>query len=140
MRPVAATINVQADFLYGAPGSGLAVEAEGRLMVDPDAVPGVQRAMRSGAPTRASTSNSSNCRAQSPTARARRNCRCDCQNEPQTTLPLRARMVASVADPGGRVVRESFTVPVRLNDVYLGMKPTLRKPPRRRGRARRATT
>lgn len=39
-------------------------------------------------------------------------------------MPLRARMLASVADPGGRVVRENFTVPVRLNDVYLGMKPT----------------
>jgi uncharacterized protein YfaS (alpha-2-macroglobulin family) len=25
---------VQADFLYGAPGGGLAVEGEGRLMVD----------------------------------------------------------------------------------------------------------
>ena len=32
-------INVQADFLYGAPGSGLAVEAEGRLMVDPNPFP-----------------------------------------------------------------------------------------------------
>jgi len=32
-------INVQADFLYGAPGSGLAVEGEGRLMVDPTPFP-----------------------------------------------------------------------------------------------------
>ena len=29
-------------------------------------------------------------------------------------------MIASVADPGGRVVRESFTVPVRLSDLYIG--------------------
>jgi len=33
-------------------------------------------------------------------------------------------MIASVADPGGRVVRESFTVPVRLNDFYFGVRPT----------------
>lgn len=32
-------------------------------------------------------------------------------------------MIASVADPGGRLVRENFTVPVRLNDVYLGLSP-----------------
>ena len=32
------------------------------------------------------------------------------QNQPHTTLPLRARIVASVADPGGRMVRESFAV------------------------------
>ncbi|MBS0386374.1 MAG: alpha-2-macroglobulin family protein, partial [Proteobacteria bacterium] len=32
-------IGVQADFLYGAPGGGLNVEAEGRLMVDPNPFP-----------------------------------------------------------------------------------------------------
>ena len=32
-------INVQADFLYGAPGAGLAVEGEGRLMIDPTPFP-----------------------------------------------------------------------------------------------------
>ena len=57
-------------------------------------------------------------------------------NEPETTLPLRARMIASVADPGGRVVRESFTVPVRLRDVYIGLAAAVREPARRRGRAR----
>ena len=34
-RPIA----IQADFLYGAPGAGLAVEGEGRLMVDPNPFP-----------------------------------------------------------------------------------------------------
>ena len=46
------------------------------------------------------------------------------QNPPQTSLPLRARVVASVADPGGRVVRESFTLPARTDDLYIGIKPT----------------
>ena len=79
---------------------------------------------RSAAPTRASTSNSSSCRGTvtDGTGRAR-SFRCSLPSEPETSLPLRARMLASVADPGGRVVRESFTVPVRLSNVYLGLAP-----------------
>jgi alpha-2-macroglobulin len=42
-------------------------------------------------------------------------------SEPETSLPLRVRMIASVADPGGRLVRESFAMPVRLRDVYIGL-------------------
>jgi uncharacterized protein YfaS (alpha-2-macroglobulin family) len=56
-------INVQADFLYGAPGAGLAVEGEGR----PAAL------------TRASTSNSSSCPAPSLTARAPVSSSCNCR-------------------------------------------------------------
>ena len=113
-------VNVQADFLYGAPGSGLAVEAEGRLMVDPTPFPEFDeytfgRADESfdeqffqlpGSITDGSGAAQLELRLPS---------------EPETTLPLRARILASVADPGGRVVRESFTVPVRLNNVYLGL-------------------
>lgn len=115
-------ISVQADFLYGAPGSGLAVEAEGRLMVDPTPFPDFAeytfgRADESfdeqffqlpGTVTDGTGAAQLELRLPS---------------EPQTSLPLRARMLASVADPGGRVVRESFTVPVRLNNVYLGLAP-----------------
>src|SRR5690606_23823740 len=115
-------INVQADFLYGAPGSGLAVDAEGRLMVDPTPLPEFRayvfgRADESfdeqyfqlpGSVTDGSGAAQLDLRLPS---------------EPETTLPLRARILASVADPGGRVVRESFTVPVRLNNLYLGLNP-----------------
>jgi alpha-2-macroglobulin len=113
-------IDVQADFLYGAPGSGLAVEAEGRLMIDPTPFPEFDeytfgRADESfdeqffqlpGSVTDGTGSAQLELRLPS---------------EPETSLPLRARIVASVADPGGRVVREDFTVPVRLRNVYLGL-------------------
>ena len=115
-------INVQADFLYGAPGSGLAVEGEGRLIVDPNPFPAFEgyswgRADESFSERYfqlPSTVTDGEGHGQLLMALA---------EEPQTTLPLRASMVASVADPGGRVVRESFTVPVRLSNVYIGVKP-----------------
>lgn len=115
-------INVQADFLYGAPGAGLAVEAEGRLMIDPTPFPDFATYSFGRADesfdeqlfqlpgTVTDGTGAAQILMQLP-------------NEPQTTLPLRARMIASVADPGGRLVRESFTVPVRLNNVYLGLAP-----------------
>ncbi|MFO1017900.1 MAG: alpha-2-macroglobulin [Hyphomonadaceae bacterium] len=115
-------INVQADFLYGAPGSGLAVEAEGRLMVDPNPFPDFEgytfgradesfdERMFQLPGTVTDGTGAAQLALQLP-------------DEPQTSLPLRARMIASVADPGGRLVRENFTVPVRLNDVYLGLSP-----------------
>ena len=116
-------INVQADFLYGAPGSGLAVEAEGRLMIDPNPFP-----EQAGYAFGVADESFDERFFQLPgtvtdgTGAAQLSFRLP--EEPQTTLPLRARMLASVADPGGRVVRENFTVPVRLNEFYLGMKPT----------------
>jgi uncharacterized protein YfaS (alpha-2-macroglobulin family) len=116
-------INVQADFLYGAQGSGLAVEAEGRLMTDPNPFP-----QHEGYVFGRTDESFDERFFQLPgtvtdgSGAAQLSFRLP--EEPQTTLPLRARMIASVADPGGRVVRESFTVPVRLSDLYIGLKPT----------------
>jgi uncharacterized protein YfaS (alpha-2-macroglobulin family) len=115
-------IDVQADFLYGAPGAGLAVEAEGRLMVDPTPFPEFDEYQFGRADesfderffelpsTVTDGSGAAQLSLRLP-------------DEPDTTLPLRARRIASVADPGGRLVREGFTVPVRLNPVYLGVAP-----------------
>ncbi len=114
-------VGVQADFLYGAPGAGLAVEAEARLMVDPNPFPeqegyGFGRADESFDERMfqlASTVTDGQGAAQLSLR---------LPEEPQTTLPLRARMIVSVADPGGRLVREGFMLPVRLGDLYIGLK------------------
>ncbi|MBX3510831.1 MAG: alpha-2-macroglobulin family protein, partial [Hyphomonadaceae bacterium] len=115
-------ISVQADFLYGAPGAGLAVEAEGRLTVDPNPFPQFDgyafgRADESF-DERMFTLDST---VTDGAGRAQLALRLP--EEPDTTLPLRARLIASVADPGGRMVRESFAVPVRLRDLYIGLRP-----------------
>ncbi len=115
-------IGVQADFLYGAPGAGLAVEAEARLTVDPNPFPefegysfgkadeGFDERFFQLASTITDGQGAAQLSLRLP-------------EEPQTSLPLRARMVVSVADPGGRMVREGFAVPVRLGELYLGLKP-----------------
>ncbi|MBX3429833.1 MAG: alpha-2-macroglobulin family protein [Hyphomonadaceae bacterium] len=116
-------INVQADFLYGAPGSGLAVEAEGRLTIDPNPFP-EQEGYSFGVADESFDERFFQLPGTVTDGTGAAQLSFRLPEEPETSMPLRARMLASVADPGGRVVRESFTVPVRLNDVYLGMKPT----------------
>jgi uncharacterized protein YfaS (alpha-2-macroglobulin family) len=115
-------INVQADFLYGAPGSGLAVEAEGRLMIDPNPFPDFE-GYSWGRADESFDERFFQLPGTVTDGQGRAQLSLQLPDEPNTTLPLRARMLASVADPGGRVVRESFTVPVRLNNVYLGLSP-----------------
>ncbi len=115
-------INVQADFLYGAPGSGLAVEGEGRLIVDPNPFPDFE-GFTFGRIDESFSERFFQLPSTVTDGQGRAQLAFELQDPPQTTLPLRARMIASVADPGGRLVRESFTVPVRLSDTYFGLKP-----------------
>jgi uncharacterized protein YfaS (alpha-2-macroglobulin family) len=115
-------INVQADFLYGAPGAGLAVEAEGRLTVDPNPFPD-HEGYFFGRADEAFDERFFQLPGTVTDGAGAAQLSLQLPEEPETTLPLRARMIASVADPGGRVVREGFVVPVRLRDVYLGLSP-----------------
>ncbi|HRE43488.1 MAG TPA: MG2 domain-containing protein, partial [Terricaulis sp.] len=115
-------INVQADFLYGAPGAGLAVEAEGRLLIDPNPFP-EQAGYAFGRAEESFDERYFQLPSTVTDGQGAAQLAFALPEEPDTGLPLRARLIASVADPGGRVVRESFTVPVRLRDLYIGVKP-----------------
>ena len=115
-------INVQADFLYGAPGSGLAVEAEARLMIDPTPFPEF-REYSFGRSDETFDERMFQLPGTVTDGQGAAQLSLELPEEPETTLPLRARVIASVADPGGRLVRESFTVPVRLGNLYIGLAP-----------------
>jgi uncharacterized protein YfaS (alpha-2-macroglobulin family) len=115
-------INVQADFLYGAPGAGLAVEGEGRLIIDPNPFP-EQEGFSFGAADESFDERYFQLSSSVTDGQGRAQLSLQLEQPPETSLPLRARLIASVADPGGRLVRESFTVPVRLRDLYIGLKP-----------------
>src|SRR5690606_22317591 len=116
-------VNVQADFLYGAPGSGLAVEAEGRLAIDPNPFP-QQQGYAFGRADESFDERFFQLPSTVTDGQGAAQLSLTLPETPDTTLPLRARMIASVADPGGRVVREGFAVPVRTRDLYIGLKPT----------------
>jgi hypothetical protein len=115
-------IDVDAQFLYGAPGAGLTVQGEGRLQVDPNPFPALQGYTWGRQDERfdeqffqlPETVTDGAGRAQLQVALAA---------PPQTSLPLRAKVVASVLEPGGRTVRENFDIPVRLQAQYIGVKP-----------------
>ena len=116
-------VNVQADFLYGAPGSGLAVEAEGRLTIDPNPFP-EQAGYAFGRSDESFDERLFQLPATVTDGQGAAQLSLTLPETPDTTLPLRARMIASVSDPGGRVVREGFAVPVRTRNLYIGLKPT----------------
>lgn len=114
-------IGVQADFLYGAPGAGLAVEAEGRLTVDPNPFP-EQEGFSFGRQDESFGERMFQLPSTTTDGTGAAQLLIQLQDEPQTSLPLRVRVVASVADPGGRMVQEGFALPVRLSNLYLGLK------------------
>ncbi|MBI1252120.1 MAG: alpha-2-macroglobulin family protein [Alphaproteobacteria bacterium] len=114
-------LDVQADFLYGAPGAGLPVDAEARLQIDPNPFP----AFEGYAFGRADESFSEQfLQLPSTTTDGQGHAQLSfaLSSPPETSFPLRARLIASVSDPGGRAVRESFNVPVRLSNRYLGVR------------------
>ncbi|NWG52634.1 MAG: alpha-2-macroglobulin family protein [Hydrogenophilaceae bacterium] len=114
-------IDVQADFLYGAPGSGLQVTAEGRLQIDPNPFPSF-RQYTFGVEDESFEERFFQLPETTTDGDGHAQIIAGIDDPPQTTLPLRARLVASVQDPGGRVVRESFSAPVRLSNRYLGVR------------------
>ncbi|WP_395645074.1 alpha-2-macroglobulin family protein [Terricaulis sp.] len=124
LRPNASqNVHLQADFLYGAPGAGLAVEGEGRLMVDYNPFP-QHEGYWFGNSDESFSEQMFQLQGTVTDGTGGADLAVALPSTPDTQLPLRARVVASVADPGGRMVRESFTLPVRTRDVYIGLKPT----------------
>ncbi len=122
--PVAAgqsrNLDINARFLYGAPGSGLQVEGEARLRVDPNPFPafedyqwGDQRTPFQEAFVdlgRSVTDGEGRAIITLPPQAA---------DSPQ---PLVAATTVSVFEPGGRPVRESLDLKIRPRTTYLGVK------------------
>lgn len=115
-------VDVRARFLYGAPGSALAVSGETRLTVDPNPFPKFagysfgkadelfeERLIELG---QATTDGEGAARIALALG-----------DLPATSKPLRAETVVSVFEPGGRPVRERVATPIRLAPVLIGVKP-----------------
>lgn len=115
-------LTVRARFLYGAPGAGLPVESEARVRVDPNPFPEF-KAYRFGPAeggfdeqfvSLGKTATDGEGVATVPLDLGPLNA--------AAGLPLRADVTVGVSEPGGRVVRESARVPVRLDDRYVGVR------------------
>lgn len=115
-------VEVETRFLYGAPGSGLRVEGEARLRVDPNPFKDYNDYTFGDARTYFSEQRLNLGDTMS-----------DGEGNATLTLavdrgikssgrPLRADIVVGVAEPGGRVVQESARVPVRVDKRYIGIR------------------
>lgn len=116
------SVAVMSRFLYGAPASGLEVEAEARLRLDPNPFPEFSTFRFGPVDGRF---DERFLKLPNTTLNAAGEATIDLaiDDAPKGVgAPLRADLVVGVVEPGGRVVRESARVPVRPDDKYLGLK------------------
>lgn len=122
MRPgTAREVTVESRYLYGAPASGLAVEAEARLRLDPNPFPDFS-AYRFGPVNGRFEERFLRLANTTTDAAGEASVVLNVDDAPSYAAPMRADLVVGVVEPGGRVVRESARIPVRPNDYYVGLK------------------
>lgn len=117
-----ATLTVQADFLYGAPGKDLEAEADMRIRIDPAPFPDFKAYSFGdvGANFREETielgRDLTNAKGE---AEFEINPRSESIN---SGFPLRADITVGVQEPGGRYIQNSLRAPLRTQDMYMGIK------------------
>lgn len=117
------TFEVSAQFLYGANGAGLNAEGEARIRVDPKPFPNLKgyqfgkadETFREVFMDLGGGVTDGDGVLELGLSLAKENIK--------TSHPLRAEITVGTAEPGGRYVKNSTRVPVRTNDIYIGMKP-----------------
>jgi len=116
-------LEISAQFLYGANGSGLEAEGEARIRVDPNPFPDLKGYTfgRDDDDFRellidlgGGTTDGKGILELGLSLKG--------QNV-DTSHPLRAEISVGASEPGGRYVKNSTRIPVRTQDVYLGIKP-----------------
>lgn len=115
------SVSVESRYLYGAPASGLAVEAEARLRLDPNPFPDFS-GYRFGPVNGRFEERFLKLANTTTDAEGRATIAMNVDDAPAYAAPMRADLVVGVVEPGGRVVRESARIPVRPNDYYVGLK------------------
>jgi len=116
------SLAVKARFLYGAVGSGLTVQGDGRLSVDPNPFP-QWKDFRFGREEELFEERLLEFESTVSDGAGLANLSLALPDVGETTKMLRAEAVVSVVEPGGRAVRERVAVPVRLRDLAIGIRP-----------------
>ncbi len=115
-------LSVASRYLYGAPASGLAVEAEARLRLDPNPFPDFS-GYRFGPVNGRFDERFLTLPNTTTDAEGAATIALNVDTAPKGYgAPMRADVVVGVVEPGGRVVRESARIPVRPDDQYVGLK------------------
>ncbi len=117
---------IQADFLYGAPASGLTVEGEMRVSVDSRPFPAFA-AYRFGLEDERKKFEPPLITLRAPDTDAAGKSRAEWAGDQvkDTALPLQVQVQARVFEPGnGRATRTDMSLPLRTRDAYIGIRPT----------------
>ena len=116
---------ISADFLYGAPASGLTVEADLRITIDDQPFPAFAK-YRFGPESERDKFEPPFITLTAPETDEAGKAQLEWAGDQvkDTALPLRAQVSARVFEPGGgRATRADKAVPVRSRDLYIGIRP-----------------
>lgn len=119
------TFKLSADFLYGAPASGLNTEAEMRVTVDSTPFSSFAKYIFGPESEREKFEPPQISLKPPETDDAGKSAvEWDGGGVKDTVVPLRAQITARVFEPGnGRSTKTDLTVPLRTRDIYLGLRP-----------------
>ena len=118
------SVSIQADFLYGAPAAELPVEASVNLEVDRTPFENLKRfRFDQAGDTPAPVIEQLDAATTDGKGHAEVTWSLD-GKRPLAGQPIKARLIAGVAEPGGRVTKTELVRPVRDLPAYIGVRPT----------------
>jgi alpha-2-macroglobulin len=118
----APTVEATADYLYGAPGADLPVNAEALVRLDDDPFPGLP-GYRFGLADETIDPARTELEATRTDEAGKASLEIFLDQVPDTVQPLKATVRVEVRDVGGRAVAETLDLPLRNRDLFLGIKP-----------------
>ncbi len=124
-------LQVSAQFLYGANGANLAGEAEARIRIDPNPFPDL-KGYQFGLAEKTFREKFIDLGGGTTDADGILRLDLSIKGEGIDSMhPLRAEIMAGVSEPGGRYVQNSTRIPVRTQNMYIGIKPKFNRRPER---------
>jgi|HubBroStandDraft_4_1064222.scaffolds.fasta_scaffold01645_1 hypothetical protein len=116
-------VAINARYYYGAPGAGLAVEAEATIAVDEKPFPS-EAEFRFGLIEEEFAGRRQDVEAPATDAEGKATASVNLTDIPDLTKPLAATIRVSVVEPSGRAVSEMVTRPIRQRPVAIGLRST----------------
>jgi uncharacterized protein YfaS (alpha-2-macroglobulin family) len=114
-------VDVAARYYYGAPGAGLAIEAEAVIALDEDPFP-MQPGFRFGLVDEEFTGDRRDIEAPSTDENGKARLSVALNDLPDLTRPLAATIRVGVFEPSGRAVYETVNRPIRQHPVAIGLR------------------
>ncbi len=114
-------VAINARYYYGAPGAGLAVEAEATIALDENPFPKLT-GFRFGLAEEGFTGKRQDIDAPATDAEGKSTALVNLTDIPDVTKPLAATIRVSVVEPSGRAVTETVTRPIRQRPLAIGLR------------------